>query len=183
MLGLPLDRAPRIALEREGASVLESAYKIPKGAVSVLPADGPEEVGMSCALEEGRPGALETTPSLTTASSSSSTTADGADDAEMSDGADNSDEFEEVDVASPSAANEPSFSISFRALPPSVDPPLPSPERRRGFDPDAEYGMDDEDSEGALEEEDADADDAGLKDQVDTVFSETMARLEELKLQ
>lgn len=185
MLGLKRETAPPVSLDQDRA-ILEPSYRIPTGEVAVSAEDG--ETRMSCAIEEVA--ALESEPEgATTPSLATDTSSTAGDDEEMSDGDDDSDEFEEVEVVSPSASavrddDLPSFSISFQAPPPlpaeaSGQTRLSEPEQRKGFDPDAEYGMDDEDDAAAVAPEEET--DEELGDQINAVFEGTMARLEELK--
>ncbi|KAL8278461.1 hypothetical protein RQP46_009151 [Phenoliferia psychrophenolica] len=157
------------------------------GAVAVE--EGQEgETRMSCAIESVDEG----TPELATDAS----TIEDEDEVmrietEGSDSDDDEGDFEEVDVASPGRdvdGDRPSFSIHFQPPPPPPlststvrephQTPSPTPEGRKGFDPDTEYGTDEDDGGGSPAEET----DGELLELVDAVFKGTMARLEELKL-
>ncbi|KAK4705006.1 hypothetical protein P7C70_g1205, partial [Phenoliferia sp. Uapishka_3] len=173
----------KIELKRDAAGMVEPSYVVPKGGVTLVAEGEGGEVGMSCAVvSEELEGA---TPGLMTDDGESSTRdgdeieEDGSDE-DTDDDAD----FEEV-MPSPTDRDiddTPSFSISFRAPPPEILPPTPAPipqeERRKGFDPDEEYGMNEDDEDGEDREgKDEEKGDEGLKEKVDAVFETTMRRL------
>lgn len=194
MLGVPVLGQAKVDLDPT-MPMVEPAYRIPEGAVDVQAAveEVEEETPISCVAVgvdvEVRIEEVEPTPSLITDEG----TQDEDGDEPMEEDADSEDEdedeFEEVDVASPSPPvgddDASSFSIHFQAPPRAAPEVVEEPERRKGFDPDAEYGMDDDDEEGDGGDGDEDgieADEA-LKQRVSEVFKETMAELEALKAQ